>query len=127
MNQTAHISLQIPSISKSVAPVKPEPRDKNQPDALPFPLARPADKPLFCNQTLLQSVSCDPVVRAVWRPVVRLSAAGEVGSKVTDRQPQALFSRNLHFFRKSRFFLRKRYVAQSMATKSSFLRNNVCV
>ncbi|MCK0170763.1 hypothetical protein MWU53_06810, partial [Aliiroseovarius sp. S1123] len=80
--------------------VKPEPRDKNQPDTPPFPLARPADKPLYYNQTLLLPVSLDPVVRAVWRPVVRLSAAGEVGSKVTDRQPQALFSRNLHFFRK---------------------------
>ncbi|MEQ9695647.1 hypothetical protein, partial [Shimia sp. SDUM112013] len=35
--------------------------------------------------------------RSVWRPVVRLSAAGEGGSTVTAQNPQVLFS---HFCKK---------------------------
>jgi len=40
------------------------------------------------------------VVCAVWRPVVRLSAAGEVGFTVSRRDPQVLFSQKQNFSQK---------------------------
>ena len=52
---------------------------------------------MFSYQSLQSLASLDPVVRAVWRPVVRLSAAGEVGSKVITLRPQPLFLENPWF------------------------------
>ena len=48
---------------------------------------------MFCL-ALLRTVV---VVGAVWRPVVRLSAAGEKGFTVRGRDPQELFSQKHHF------------------------------
>ena len=42
-----------------------------------------------------------PLRRSVWRPVVRLSAAGEVGSTVSYQDPQPLFYKNSHFLWKT--------------------------
>ncbi|WP_323790138.1 hypothetical protein, partial [Thalassovita sp.] len=41
---------------------------------------------------------------AVWRPVVRLSAAGEGGSKVITKYPQAVFHEKLRFSSFSCYF-----------------------
>ncbi|MFY0620033.1 hypothetical protein, partial [Shimia sp.] len=56
-------------------------------------LAQPADNP----QSFLKLPSLKRRSVAVRPAVVRLSAAGEGGSKVIPRQPQALFSSFLTF------------------------------
>ena len=88
MNQTAHISLQIPSISNSV-------ETKSTGSA-----------PLLCGATRVKSLQCffaslpsgASLPQSVWPAVVRLSAAGE--GVFTDRAgcPQGLFSASRHLF-----------------------------
>ena len=95
MNQTAHISLQILSISKSVETKMTEMR--------PIFLARPA---CFISVILLRLVAVWPV----WRPVVHLCAAGEVGSRLSRRNPQALFLRNVIFFSHFSFIVKKQCI-----------------
>ena len=75
-------------MSKSVAPEGTETKPTGCAQILERNLPT---MPLISNQTLQSLASLDPVVRAVWRPVVRLSAAGEVGSRVIDPEPQPLF------------------------------------
>ena len=57
-------------------------------------LARPALKPLIFASRPLESIRS---IKSVWRPVVRLSAAGEALSTDTAKPPQVLFSKKLHF------------------------------
>ena len=60
-------------------------------------LARPAS---ITSDILLRLVAVWPV----WRPVVRLSAAGEGGSTVSDWYPQPLFLRKLNFLFENAFY-----------------------
>ena len=92
MNQTAHISLQILSISKSV-------ETRSTRSAIIF-LAQPASVTSVFFASLPSRAS---LRRSVWRSVVRLSAAGEGGSTVSGGNPQPLFLRNCVFFQKSGF------------------------
>ena len=87
MNQTAHISLQIPSISNSV-------ETKSTGSALYF-VARPASS---ISVVFAFSFFRASLRRPVWRSVVRLSAAGE--GVFTDRAvgPQGVFSGSRHLF-----------------------------
>ena len=83
MNQTAHISLQILAISKSV-------ETKSTVCALSS-LARPAS---FTSDFRFRLVAVWPV----WRPVVRLSAACEGVFTSNYQTLQPLFSGNVIFF-----------------------------
>jgi len=90
MNQTAHISLQILAISKSVE-TKSNWMRRN------FLGAPRPTLPLFFPS----GPSKHPLRRSVWRSVVRLSAAGE--GVFTDGAgcPQALFAGDRHLFFKN--------------------------
>ena len=110
MNQTAHISLQILSISKSVETKTTEMR--------PIFLARPA---CFISVILLRLVA----VRPVWRPVVHLCVAGEVGSRPSRRNPQALFLRNVIFFLSFSLIKQNQYLTRIMPPISSPIRKIV--
>ena len=91
MNQTAHISLQIPSISNNVETISA--------GCALTSLARPASTTSNFSASLrFRSCLAGRPRRSVWRPVVRLSAAGEGGSKVYPPNPQALFSPFIQFF-----------------------------
>ncbi len=83
MNQTAHISLQFYSFFK-------ERRDKITEMRRNF-LARPA---VSASDVCLRLVA----VWSVWRPVVRLSAAGEGVFTYSRGNPQPLFLRKAVFF-----------------------------
>ena len=87
MIQTAHISLQILAMSKSV-------ETKTNQCALILRRARPFLPLNFfsAKQTRTsQSSTATRSVRPVSRPAVRLSAAGEGGSRVYHLNPQPLF------------------------------------
>ena len=87
MNQTAHISLQILSISKSV-------ETKSTRSAINF-LAQPASvTSVFFAWRPLRVCPA----HSVWRSVVRLSAAGEGVFTNCRCPPQPLFSINVIFF-----------------------------
>jgi len=89
MNQTAHISLQIPSISNSV-------ETKVTGCAVSLWRAPPL-KPLIFASLPSASALSEPLCWSVWRSVVRLSAAGEGVFTVRDWGPQELFSKKMHF------------------------------
>jgi hypothetical protein len=94
MNQTAHISLQIPSISNNVGTQFPEPQRQNLPEAPHlFGATRVIYLKILCLASLLAAAR-----RSVWRPVVRLSAAGEGVSTDITPYPQPLFCSFLNFF-----------------------------
>ena len=91
-NQTARISLQIPTMSKSK-------RQKPDRCALNFTARPPRSTSNFPSpprSNPFNLLSVPPV----WRPVVRLSAAGEGGSKATHSNPQVLFCRKMTVFAK---------------------------
>jgi hypothetical protein len=85
MNQTALISLQFILFSNNVGTEAPETKPTDRATSL---LAQPADNPQSFLKLPAPEHRSDPVRPAV----VRLSAAGEGGSKVIPQQPQALFS-----------------------------------
>lgn len=90
MNQTAHISLQIPSISNSV-------ETKSTGSAAIF-LAQPAS---VISVFVAFCPSGASLRRSVWRSVVRLSAAGEGVFTVRAGGPQEVFSSSRHLFFKN--------------------------
>ena len=100
MNQTAHISLQILSISKSVGPKSPE--TKSTGCAFTFSATR-----LICPNFSTVCSAGASLRCPVWRSVVRLSAAGEVVFTVWGPDPQALFSGKFIFFIFFLFFQEK--------------------
>ncbi|WP_299428824.1 hypothetical protein, partial [uncultured Shimia sp.] len=85
MNQTALISLQCILFSNNVGAKTPETKPTDRATSL---LAQPADNP----QSFLKLPTPERRSVPVRPAVVRLSAAGEGGSKVIPTQPQALFS-----------------------------------
>ena len=100
MNQTAHISLQILSISNSV-------ETKSTGSAISL-LAQPASCISVFFAFLPSGASPFWLVRrSVWRSVVRLSAAGERGFTVRRPNPQALFSAYRHIFYVNCYYLIK--------------------
>ena len=80
MNQTAHISLQYPSMSKNVETKLNEMR--------PFLLARPAS---LTSDIIVASLLWIVTLGPSDATNQRLSAAGEGGSRVTTENPQPLF------------------------------------
>ncbi len=89
MNQTAHISLQIPSMSKSVAQKGPR---QNQPEA-PHLFGATRIKNLKTFSALPCRNSVAPPSRV---PLCAISAAGEGGSRLTRRESQPLFLEKWH-------------------------------
>ncbi|WP_208975094.1 hypothetical protein, partial [Thalassovita autumnalis] len=73
-----------------VATTKAITRDKNQPTALNLSSAARSPLPHFLHFRTPRSC----LRSAVRCPALRLSAAGEGGSKVITKQPQALFQQN---------------------------------
>jgi len=76
-------------------------RDKTRLDA-PYLPARPAQQTSDLSTALpVVSAAPQPQVRSVWRPVVRLSAAGEGAFTDTSPNPQPLFLTKYEFFAES--------------------------
>ena len=90
MNQTAHISLQILSISKSVETKETEMR--------PVLLARPAS---FTSDFLLRLVAVLCLSGPSGVPFMHRCVSGEALFTVSVPNLQPLFLRNMHFLRQS--------------------------
>jgi len=84
----------------------------------PIFLARPA---CFISVILLRLVAVWPV----WRPVVHLCAAGEVGSRLSRRNPQALFLRNAIFFSHFSLIVKKQCIRQQSIPEFPLTRKNI--
>ena len=89
-NQTAHISLQILAMSNS-AETK---TNRMRPNLSARP---PVNTSNFLLRLVTVSSASPPRRRPVWRPVVRLSAAGEGAFTVTSQNPQPLFDQTMIF------------------------------
>ncbi|MCR9124780.1 MAG: hypothetical protein NXH82_01505, partial [Rhodobacteraceae bacterium] len=103
-NQTAHISLQISSMSNNV---ETHTTHQRQNTLSAIKVSHASD--LFVLR--LVSVLCvSALSRPSGAPLVHLCAAGEGGSTVSGRYPQPLFSRNVAFFSYFHFFVLKQRV-----------------
>ena len=87
-----------PHISSDISNVKQRERQITTGCALTYWRARPSITLDFLLRLVCASSASPPRRRPVWRPVVRLSAAGEGAFTYTHQNPQAVFSQNLHFF-----------------------------
>ncbi|CAN0264564.1 unnamed protein product, partial [Chrysoparadoxa australica] len=103
MNQTAHISLQILSISKSVETKSTEMRPNflARPACLISEFLPPSRPPLRVSRFVVARLA------SRWR----LSAAGEGVFTVSAAYPQPLFWRNLHFLRRAPKFPKNQRLA----------------
>ena len=87
-----------PHISSDISDVKQRERQKPDQCALTCRRARPSTSRISCRLVCVSSAS-PPRRRPVWRPVVRLSAAGEGAFTDSAGNPQALFSKKSNFSR----------------------------
>ncbi|MCA0961233.1 hypothetical protein, partial [Salipiger bermudensis] len=87
-----------PHISSDISDVKQ--RERQKPDQCALTFGAPARQPLeFLVRLACVSSASLPRRRPVWRPVVRLSAAGEGAFTDSAGNPQALFSNKSDFSR----------------------------